>query len=595
MTFPQTIHFAVAELVRFLSPTGLAIEWVLVALSFVFVLKVPTAFASPFSPLCRLLHWVVRRPGTAILTCLALPVLLRLVLLPVSPVPEPSIHDEFSHLLLADTLAHGRLTNPTPAMWRHFESIHVIQRPTYNSMYLPAQGLALAVGQVFFRTPWAGVELSIALMCGAMYWMFLGWMSRAWAFFGVLLAMLKLTLVGFWVNSYMGGSVPAIGGALVVGSLPRLRGENPRPIHSFLLGLGAVILMNSRPFEGGLLTLLVVAFTLPALRARVRAEPARVLRRLALPAAAVVLIGALCLGYYCRRVTGRVTRMPYVVNRATYGWPENLAFLPPIKVELQDPVLRRMYELEVAHHGIYKGAPVLIHNLVTRLFDNWAYLIGPILTIPLLIPLLWGDRKSRIIVFLLLAIALLNLAQMVLYPYHLAPVVPILFCLVALGTQTIYKWLSRLAPGRATCFAVVLPLCIVGADAMNQFGDQLEIQPSSYWERGYEWHRDARASIVQWLLKRPGKHLVIVRYESDHPVNQEWVYNGAEPDASRIVWARELEPAANRRLLDYYKDRHAWLVEADSSPQHVVPYKPEDETEQQVRCSPCSANPRKTH
>jgi hypothetical protein len=261
--------------------------------------------------------------------------------------------------------------------------------------------------------------------------------------------------------------------------------------------------------------------------------------------------------------------MPYQVNRDTYGWPENLAFLPAKKLTLQDPVLQKMYLKEVAQRDAYNSPFKILDNLLTRLFDNWTYFIGPVLTAPLLfLPWIFRDRRARPLVIFIGVIAILNLFQLVLYPYHLGPVVGVMFAIVAQGMRHLYVQLGR---RRGAVAVLVLPFCLILTGTMKQEADDLDLH-LAYWERAAELHHDARAYIAEWLTERPGKQLVVVRYAPLHHPNQEWVYNGADIDGSKIVWAREVDARQDAELLQYFKDREAWLLEADVYPQRVVRY-----------------------
>src|SRR5271165_1167390 len=114
---------------------------------------------------------LAQKPVWSILLLAALPVALRLLLLAHHPAPVPDVYDEFSHLLVADTLRHFRLANPAHPFHRFFETFFVLQEPTYSSIYPVGQGLALALGWMIFGTPWAGVLLSTAAFCALTYWM----------------------------------------------------------------------------------------------------------------------------------------------------------------------------------------------------------------------------------------------------------------------------------------------------------------------------------------------------------------------------------------------------------------------------------------
>jgi hypothetical protein len=75
-----------------------------------------------------------------------------------------------------------------------------------------------------------------------------------------------------------------------------------------------------------------------------------------------------------------------------------------------------------------------------------------------------------------------------------------------------------------------------------------------------------RAQFLSQLERMPGSHLVIVRYNSKHIPAEEWVYNGADIDHSKVVWARDMGAEGNAELIGYFKSRKVWLVEPDKVP-----------------------------
>src|ERR1035441_8585630 len=162
------------------------------------------------------------RTGWCMLLLAVLPVALRLLLLSHHPAPVPDVYDEFSHLLVADTLRHFRFANPPHALPQFFETFFVLQRPTYSSIYPLGQGLALALGRILFGTPWAGVLVCMAAFCALCYWMLRGWTTPAWALVGGILAVFEFGPLSQWTNGYWGGAYSAVAGCLVFGALPRL-------------------------------------------------------------------------------------------------------------------------------------------------------------------------------------------------------------------------------------------------------------------------------------------------------------------------------------------------------------------------------------
>ena len=218
-------------------------------LALVLAFTVPNLGSRWFEALERSFGKLAQRRGLSVVVVGLTALALRLALLPILPVPVPGGYDGFSYLLLADTFAHGRLTNPTNPMWVHLQTFHVLWKPTHGAFTTLRRACSWRWGRCCWGIPYWGVWLSVGIMCAAITWMLQAWVGEGWALLGGFLAVIRLGTFSYWANGYWGGAVAAIGGALVLGALPRMKQER-QVRHALLMGLGFAIIANSRPYEG---------------------------------------------------------------------------------------------------------------------------------------------------------------------------------------------------------------------------------------------------------------------------------------------------------------------------------------------------------
>jgi hypothetical protein len=490
-------------------------------------------------------------------------------------VPPPGFHDEFSYLLAGDTFASGRLTNPPHPMRYFFESIHILMEPSYMSMYPPGQGLMLATGMALGGNAIMGVWLSVALCCASICWMLQAWATPGWALAGGLIAVVRIGWFSYWAHSYWGGAVPAIGGALLLGVIPRMI-KRPTPVLGCVFSSAALILINSRPFEGAVLIATVSIWLLVSLKHRLRSSIGSWLLKFARPAFILLLLGFGWTAFYNWRVTGNPLRPAYVEDRDQYETHGSFVWqTPKVSRVYNHGVIGRFYRETEGYVDLYP----YWHLQLEKPINVWFFFLGPALTLPFLFSLRSiPGRRMRLIWLAVLTAAAAHLAvAWRLQPHYAAPLTGAIYVLCIEGLRRMALWQrSRRYLGvqmqravLATCLLMVM--LRTGAPAYGIPVFQEQTLPWYSYGLGANF---SRAKMEERLTKMGGHHLILVQYSARHAPETEWVYNRADIDAAPVVWARYVDDKARlQQLLTYFSTHRIWIVFPDERPNQIFDFR----------------------
>lgn len=547
----------------------LKVLYVLAALAIAAAFLRPQLGANTYRRVEGWLRGLAANRRKAMLTAALFPLLVRAAILPWYPPPPPQIHDEFSYLLQADTFAHGRVANPTPPFWQHFESEYVLLQPTYASQYQPAQGIVLAIGEVIFSHPWLGVWISIGVMCATLVWALSYIVPAGWALFGGLIAGLQFGIFGLWMNSYFGGAVAATAGALIAGSLVRMRHQGKGASSAALCAFGIIVLFASRPFEAVLWSLVSLASLKWGFD---RKNVVVNFRPIVVSFALVFVAGSGLLAWYNWRITGNPANPPYLAYQRIYGTPQPFWWQPPLQVSSFDfPEIRNNYlNQRRLYENRYSPKAILIAER-DRLRDFWRFFIGPFLTPALFfLPAVFRDRRIRPWLWISVPFILDKATYHAWFPAQNAPATILVLIVVVQCWRHMFVWWRTRRVGMAISRQLVAACCLTVV--LGSLGRAVEpVLPESLrhlppiWESLYPARR-LRDDVNAKLESYPGKHLVFVKYAAGHCFCEEWVFNSAEIAQQRIVYARPYTLESDVGLARALPDHDVWVVEPDNKP-----------------------------
>jgi hypothetical protein len=281
-------------------------------------------------------------------------------------------------------------------------------------------------------------------------------------------------------------------------------------------------------------------------------------------------------GYYFWRVTGSPFLMPYQVERHTYAVAPYMVWqhLYP-EPSYHHAVIRKMYVGDELKGYAFFRSPL---GLLGRMYLAWSFFLGPALTLPVLalaftLPPGFSLRRIQPSTFMLLALLAISAAGSLLINFYSAhysaPATALVIAAVVMAARQLRNWNTR---GLALLRSI--PIICVLSLVLRAFAAPLHIPLGEFFQNS--WYQKGpesvgRAAIQTQLEHLPGSHLVVVRYEPNHEPFREWVYNDADIDGAKVVWARNMAEQ-NQELIRYFKNRKIWTLQADDVPPRLCAY-----------------------
>jgi hypothetical protein len=277
--------------------------------------------------------------------------------------------------------------------------------------------------------------------------------------------------------------------------------------------------------------------------------------------------------------------MPYQVDRSTYAVAPYFVWqsLRPEPVYTR-PAMRDFYTHNEVDFYIHSRTPLgMLAVILVKFVHIWMFYIGPLLTLPSVIviaalPMGFSLRSiSRETRFLLAAAGTLfgGLAiEVFFFPHYAAPLTCVILGLLLAALRRLRQWQWHGQPaGRFLARAVPLGCAFLLIVRWGAGPLHLPLTPDwpPTWSNEKVVKTD-RARMLAQLQPLPQKQLVFVRFAPGSKSLYDWVYNPADIDRAKVVWAVDLGQGRNQELIDYYKDRQVWLVEPDKDLAPWGPY-----------------------